>query len=367
MGFYNELLTFKEIDYEGFFKKIEEKDILRILQQNKLSPLDYLALLSPKASSYLEEMAQRAHQLSVQHFGKSILLYTPMYLSNHCVNRCAYCSFNVDHNIKREKLSLAEIEEEAKAIAATGLKHILILTGESRKETPVSYILEATKVLTKYFDSISIEIYPLETEEYKALMEAGVDGLTIYQEVYDEEVYKKVHLAGPKKNYHFRLDAPERACEAKMRSVNIGALLGLNSWREEAFMTGLHVSYLQNKFMDVEVSVSLPRMRPHIGVFKDLDFVDDRSLVQVMLALRIFLPYVGITISTRERQSYRDHLIPLGVTKMSAGVTTAVGGHSGKDEGINQFEIGDTRSVEEIKEAILAKGYQPIFKNWMQI
>ncbi|MBM7615873.1 2-iminoacetate synthase ThiH [Alkaliphilus hydrothermalis] len=367
MSFLEESLSYKGLDYGAFFSSITGSDILRILQQQKLSHLDFLTLLSPKASNYLEEMAQRAHELSVQYFGKTILLYTPMYLSNHCVNRCAYCSFNVDHDIKRDKLTLEEIEEEAKAIAKTGLKHILILTGESRKETPVSYILEATKVLKKYFSSISIEIYPLSTEEYMQVIDAGVDGLTIYQEAYDEDVYKKVHLAGPKKDYHFRLEAAERACEAKIRSVNIGALLGLGQWRQEAFMTGLHANYLQNKYMDVEVSVSLPRMRPHIGAFDDLDFVDDRDLVQILLALRIFLPHGGITISTREMANYRDHLIPLGVTKMSAGVTTAVGGHSSQEEGTSQFEIGDHRSVEEIKEAIIGKGYQPIFKNWMPI
>lgn len=366
MTFYNEYLRYKDFDFDNFFQKVTRADIMDILQKQKITEVEFLALLSPAAASCLEKMAQRAHQASLRHFGKAILLYTPMYLSNYCVNRCSYCSFNSDSGIKRSKLNLQEIEEEAKAIADTGLRHILILTGEDKRRTPVAYIIEAVKVLKRYFDSISIEIYPLSEEEYSQLMEAGVDGLTIYQEVYDEEVYDCVHEAGPKRNYRFRLDAPERACRAKIRNVNIGALLGLNDWRKETFITALHGNYLQNKYGDVEVSISLPRIRPHTGSFQNVVFVEDRDLVQGMLALKNFLPYIGITISTREKKEFRDHLIPLGVVKMSAGVSTEVGGHTLSD-GNSQFEISDTRSVGEIKEAILAKGYQPIFKNWMHL
>ncbi|MBZ4688461.1 MAG: thiH [Clostridiales bacterium] len=366
MSFYDCYLEYNDLDFENFFAQVTEADILRILRKNKITEYEFLALLSPVAENLLEDMAQRARQLSLQHFGKAILLFTPMYIANHCVNKCSYCGFNVENDIARKKLSLEEIEREAAAIAETGLRHILVLTGESRKETPLSYIVNAIKILRKYFQSISIEIYPLTEEEYQEVIEAGVDGLTIYQEVYDEKIYDKVHLAGPKKNYKFRLDAPERACKAKMRNVNIGALLGLNEWRREAFFTGLHASYLQNKYPDVEISISLPRIRPHKGVFEDVYLVNDRSLVQIMLATRIFLPYVGITISTRESQRLRDNLIPLGVTKMSAGVSTEVGGHTSATKGDSQFEIADKRNVAEMKEAILAKGYQPVFKNWLQ-
>ncbi|ABR50314.1 thiazole biosynthesis protein ThiH [Alkaliphilus metalliredigens QYMF] len=367
MSFYDTYLEYENFDTEGFLKEVKEPDVLGIIKKNKLNHHDFLALLSPAAANCLEEMAQRAQELSLQHFGKTVLLYTPLYLSNYCVNRCAYCSYNIDHDIKRKKLTYDEIEKEAQIIAETGLKHILLLTGESRIETPVSYLVEAVKIMKKYFDSIAIEIDPLEKEDYQRLIEAGVDGLTIYQEVYDEEVYKQVHLAGPKRNYHFRLDAPERACEANIHNVNIGALLGLNKWQHEAFMTGMHANYLQNKYNDVELSISLPRIRPHVGGFRDVYPVTDQDLVQVLLAFRIYLPYVAITMSTRERGSLRDHLIPLGVTKMSAGVTTEVGGHSDSDKGDSQFEISDTRSVEEMRKAILNKGYQPIFKNWMAI
>ena len=367
MSFYNEYSKIKDFSFDNFFQKIQGNDIRRILDKDKLEPWDFLALLSPKAQVYLEQMAQRAHMLSLQNFGKTILLYTPIYISNHCVNKCVYCSFNAANNIARKKLTMQEIEAEAREISKTGLKHVLVLTGESRTQTPVSYIKDAVKVLKEYFEAVSIEIYPLTEEEYKEVINAGVHGLVVYQEVYDEAIYDKLHPGGPKRDYHFRLDAPERACRAKMRSVNIGALLGLNHWRREAFYTGLHADYLQNKYLDVEISISLPRIRPYIGGYTDLYPVGDREFVQIMLGLKIFLPHVGISISTRERQGFRDQLIPLGVTKMSAGVSTEVGGHKGETTGEGQFEISDVRSVAEIRQAIQAKGFQPIFKDWMDI
>lgn len=367
MSFYEKYLSYKNFNFDEFFQNIEEYQIINILNKNKLDEVDFLALLSPKAEKHLEQMAVKANSLSTQHFGKSILLYTPMYLGNYCVNKCAYCGFNVENKIDRKKLTLDEVEREAKLIHDSGLRHILILTGESKYHTPVSYIKDCVNVLKKYFDCISIEIYPLETEEYKELINAGVDGFTIYQETYDEKVYDTVHISGPKKNYKFRLDAPERACKAKMRSINIGALLGLCDWRKEAFFTGIHGSYLQNNYLDIELSFSLPRIRPHVGSFTDLVDVNDRSLVQVMLALKIFMPRSGITISTREQSQFRDNLIPLGVTKMSAGVSTEVGGHSQDKKSDSQFDISDRRSVDEIKQSILKKGYQPIFKDWQYI
>lgn len=367
MGFYEEYTKVRDLSYGDYFDGITERNIEKIVSKDRIDQWDFLALLSPIASRHLETIAQRAHQLSQQHFGRTILLYTPMYLSNFCVNRCAYCSFNTDNKIRRKKLIMEEVELEAKAIAASGLKHILILTGESRDKTPVSYLVEVVSVLKKYFEAISIEIYPLTEEEYRQLVAVGVDGLTIYQEVYHEDIYDRVHLSGPKKDYHFRLDAPERACRARIRSINVGALLGLYDWRQEAFVTGLHANYLQNKYSDVEVSVSLPRIRPHIGGFTDVYPVEDKDLVQIMLALRLFIPRAGITISTRESQGLRDHLIPLGVTKISAGVSTEVGGHSSDVKTESQFEISDTRNVKEIRHAILSRGYQPIFKDWMKI
>lgn len=368
MSFYNVIERYEGFDFSRFFDQVTDSDVIRAVNKSRLSEMDYLALLSPSAGEHLEKMAQRAHRLTVQHFGRVILLYTPLYLSNHCVNHCVYCGFQVHNSLERKKLTPEEVEREAGIISSSGLKHILILTGESRKESPISYIKECVEILKKRFASISIEIYPLEEDEYAGLVAAGVDGLTIYQEVYDREVYADLHPAGPKRNYRFRLEAPERACGGGVRSVNVGALLGLNHWRSEAFFTGLHANYLQNSFPDVEVGISPPRMRPHLGSYQPREQVTDRYLVQYMLAFRLFMPRGGITISTRESRELRDHLIRLGATRMSAGSCTSVGGRSDTESRYTgQFEISDPRSVAEMARAIYSRGYQPVYKDWQMI
>ena len=363
MNFYDELREYHSFDFHGFLDRITEKDVTAVIAKDRLNAMDYLMLLSPAAGACLEAMARRAHQLTVQHFGRTMLLYTPMYLANYCVNQCVYCGFRLSNHLDRKKLSLGEVEAEAQIIAATGLKHILILTGESRKDSPVSYIRQCVEVLRKYFTSISIEIYPIETHEYAELIAAGVDGLTIYQEVYDEAVYKELHPAGPKRNYQYRLDAPERGCMAGVRSVNIGALLGLQDWRTEAFATGLHADYLQRRYPETEVSMSPPRMRPHLGGYPPRVHVTDKNLVQYVLAYRLFMPRSGITLSTRENAALRDNMIKLGVTKMSAGTCTAVGGRAHQDS-TGQFEISDDRTVEEVAATLYNIGYQPVYKDW---
>ena len=247
MSFIETIEQYQNFDIDAFFSRVTEADVRRAIGQDRLGPLDYLTLLSPQAEICLEEMAQKAHRLTVQHFGRTMLLFTPIYVANHCVNQCLYCGFNVKNKLHRTQLTLEEVAAEAEIIAATGLKHILLLTGESRQHTPVSYIRDCVEVLRRYFTSISIEIYPLTEDEYRELIAAGVDGLTIYQETYDRDTYAYLHPAGPKRDYRFRLDAPERGCRAGMRSVNIGALLGLADWRREAFLTGLHADYLQRK------------------------------------------------------------------------------------------------------------------------
>ena len=367
MSFYDIYKKYRDFDFAAFDEQVTDEQVLRVIAKNTLDEADFLTLLSNRAFAFLEEIARKAQKLTLQNFGKVILLYTPMYLSNYCINKCTYCGFNAGNEIERKRLEISEVEKEAEIISRTGLKHILILTGESKKHSPVSYIKECVKVLKKHFSSISIEIYPLSIDEYRELSDAGVDGLTLYQEVYDEKIYEAVHISGPKKDYVNRLDAPERACIAGMRSVNIGALLGLNDWISEAFLTGIHVNYFQSKYPETELSVSLPRLRPHAGSFEQKCHVNDKSLVQIMLALRLFLPRVGITISTREGKELRDNLLGLGVTKMSAGSSTEVGGrlHQEKTEG--QFEISDSRNVDEIKEMLYGKGYQPVFKDWQYI
>ncbi|MBI2831151.1 MAG: 2-iminoacetate synthase ThiH [Chloroflexi bacterium] len=363
--FYDKLTELRGIDFAAVFDRRTPAQIERALAKSELQEQDFLALLSPRATDFIEDIAQAAHRATVQNFGRTILLYTPMYLANYCVNHCVYCAFNADNNIERRKLSLVEVESEAQAIAGTGLKHILILTGESRTQSPVSYIKECVSVLKRHFSSISIEIYPLHTEEYAELIAAGVDGLTIYQEVYDEKIYSRLHPGGPKHDYRFRLEAPERAGLAGIRTINIGALLGLGDWRREVFFTGVHALYLQKRFPDVEISVSCPRMRPYLGGYKPEFPASDRDLVQSILALRLFLPRLGITISTRENSKLRDNLLKLGITRMSAGSSTVVGGHTDyKGNNIGQFEIADHRSVAEVQEAVSRQGYKAIFKDW---
>jgi 2-iminoacetate synthase len=345
-------------------RPVTETQVRVAIHKERLKLADFWALLSPRAVPLLEEMAQAAQRVSLQHFGKTVTLFTPLYLSNYCVNSCIYCGFKTANRIARRKLSLAEVETEARAIAATGLKHLLILTGESRQQTPVSYLKDCLTVLKRYFPSVSIEVYPLTTEEYRQLARAGVDGITIFQEVYDETWYARLHPAGPKRDYRFRLGTPDRAGMAGLRTIGIGALLGLEDWRKESFATGMHARYLQQYYPEAEVSVSLPRIRPEVGGFEPADPVSDRDLVQLVLAFRLFLPRVGITISTRESPHLRDRLVKLGVTKRSAGVSTAVGGHAQEAEGTGQFEIADPRSVSQMQAAISSQGYKPVLKDW---
>ncbi|MEW9672424.1 2-iminoacetate synthase ThiH [Ammoniphilus sp. 3BR4] len=362
MGFYEEYKKLKNIPFEEFFQNCNQGMVKRVLEKDQLDERDFLILLSPIAKEFLKEMSEKTRQLTTQQFGHQIQLFTPMYLADYCVNHCAYCSFSIIHGFERKKLSMQEIEEEANQIAKTGIKQILILTGESRIETPVSYIKESVQVLKKHFSSIAIEIYPLNTEEYQELVEAGVEGLTIYQEVYNEDIYKEIHIKGPKRNYLYRLDVPERGCIAGMRSVNIGALLGMDDWRKESFFTGAHANYLQNKYPLVNISISPPRLRPHLGSFQPKSVVSDEDLIQIVLALRLYQPKLGLTLSTREGSELRDRMVHLGITKMSAGVSTEVGGYSQQNEekGVQQFQISDERTAEELIDRLVNQGYQPI-------
>ena len=370
MSFHEIYSRYADFDLNKAFGALSNIDINGAIDSVEGSVKDLIVLLSPAAEGSLEAMADRSRELTLKYFGRTIQLYTPMYLSNYCENKCLYCGFKNDNKIERRSMSLEEVEKEAQFISGTGLRHILILTGESRSMSPVSYIRESVKILKRYFSSISIEVYPLSESEYSELISEGVDGLTIYQEVYDKQIYNTMHPLGPKSDYIFRLDAPERGARAGMRNVNIGALLGLNDWRREAFSMALHAKYLRDKFPDVDVGVSVPRIRPQVGGFKASCAVSDKNMVQIILALRIFLPRLGITVSTRESASLRENLIPLGITRMSAGSTTRVGGHTiEKSDGENdiQFEISDRRSVDEIKACIEKKGYQAVFKDWTRI
>lgn len=366
--FYQRLQYFQDYLSEHPFDRFGERDVLEALDAEHLSFKDFLALLSPAAYSHLEAMAQKASRLTKRQFGKTMSLFAPLYLANFCTNQCVYCSYNSHNRIKRKKLSLREVKLEGAAIARTGLQHLLLLTGESRVQSGPEYIKSCVEALRPQFSSIGLEVYPLEEVEYCELAMAGVDTLTLFQEVYNEERYAEVHPAGPKANYLFRLDAPERACKAGMSEMTLGALLGLTDWRSEAFYTAVHGQYLQEHYPDVQISFSLPRMRPHTGAFEPEKPVSDTELVQILLAYRLFLPRAGITVSTRERPEFRDALVPLGVTRMSAGSLTSVGGYAETEgAGSTQFEIADERSVPEIVDMLHSNGYQPVFCDWLNM
>ncbi|MCX7820854.1 MAG: 2-iminoacetate synthase ThiH [Brevinematales bacterium] len=364
MSFLNVIESYN-IDFEKYEEKLSFDEIKKSIYKEKKSEFDYLNLLSYKAGNFLEEMAKEAQKITFQYFGKTIQLYAPLYISDYCTNSCIYCGFSALNKIKRQKLTLKEIEENAKEIAKTGIKHILFLTGEAPEITPMEYLLDTVKILKKYFSSISIEIFPMNIEDYKKLAEAGVDGLTIYQETYDRKIYDSIHLAGKKKDYVFRLDTPERGAIAGFRRVNIGALYGLADPLKDAFFSGLHARYLQDKYIDTEISISFPRINPAEGNFQPKYHLDDKRFVQFICAFRLFLPRCGITISTRENARMRDNLIGLGITRMSAGSKTSVGGYK-YDNLPSQFEISDSRSVFEIEKVIWQKGYEPVFKDWHQ-
>lgn len=368
MSFYDIIENYTDFDFDRFFEQVTAEQVVRVLGREKLGELDLLTLLSPKAAAFLEPMAQRARRLTVQYFGRTIQLFIPLYISNYCSNQCVYCGFNCANAIDRRKLTLEEIEVEARAIAATGMQHLLLLTGEARQVTPMAYIEEAVRLLKRYFASVSIEVFPMDEDEYRRLKQAGVDGLTLYQETYDRPLYAQVHPAGLKKHYRYRLEAPERGARAGFRAVNIGPLVGLGETRREVFFCGLHARYIDDHFLDTEVGMSLPRFNPAEGDYTPQYPADDRLFVQFLLALRLFMPRATLTISTRERAELRDRLIHLGVTRFSAGSCTGVGGYAAPDSGNTaQFEVSDRRSVHQVARAIMDQGYQPVYKDWDNI
>lgn len=330
-----------------------------------LTPEDFRILLSPAASQMLEEIAQVANRITMRNFGRAINIFTPLYISDVCTNQCRYCGFNAKNHQKRRHLSIDEAAAEAFAIADKGFQHILILTGDAPKLSSPQYIGDVVKRIRPSFASIGIEVYSLTQEEYAGLVDAGVDSMTMFQETYTQDLYEWLHPVGPKHNYAFRLSAPERAAKAGMRSIGIGALLGLDEFEMDAFATGLHAWWLSRSFPGVDISVSIPRICPHEGSFDIQHAVDDRQFVQYITALRCFLPRASITCSSRESAEMRNNIIPLGVTRVSAGVSTAVGGRATEDlHNPGQFEISDTRSLEKMISDLSARGYQAVLKDW---
>ena len=357
-----EIESYKAEDYTA-------SDVLRAIESDRCSLEDFKALLSPAAEPFLEQIARKARLETRKHFGNSAYFFTPIYISNYCENYCIYCGFNCHNKIKRAKLSMEEIHEEMKAIAETGLEEILILTGESRKASDVKYIGEACKIAKKYFKNIGIEVYPMNSDEYRYLRECGADYVTVFQETYNSDKYETLHLAGHKRIFPYRFNAQERALMGGMRGVAFAALLGLDDFRKDALGTGMHAYLIQRKYPWSEISISCPRLRPIINNAsinpKD---VHEKQLLQIMCAYRIFLPFAGMTISTRERAEFRDNVVGLAATKISAGVSTGIGSHSeSEDKGDAQFEIADTRGLEEIYESLKKRGIQPVMNDYVDV
>ena len=357
-----EIESYKAEDYTA-------SDVLRAIESDRCSLEDFKALLSPAAEPFLEQIARKARLETRKPFGNSAYFFTPIYISNYCENYCIYCGFNCHNKIKRAKLSMEEIHDEMKAIAETGLEEILILTGESRKASDVKYIGEACKIAKKYFKNIGIEVYPMNSDEYRYLRECGADYVTVFQETYNSDKYETLHLAGHKRIFPYRFNSQERALMGGMRGVAFAALLGLDDFRKDALGTGMHAYLIQRKYPWAEISISCPRLRPIINNAsinpKD---VHEKQLLQIMCAYRIFLPFAGMTISTRERAEFRDNVVGLAATKISAGVSTGIGSHSeSEDKGDAQFEIADTRGLEEIYKSLKKRGIQPVMNDYVYV
>ena len=357
------------------YNKYTARDVQNALEHETCSVEDFKALLSPAAEPFLERMAQRAKIETGKHFGNTVYLFTPLYIANYCENYCVYCGFNCYNDIHRKKLTFEEIEHEMKVIADSGIEEILMLTGESRAQSDVEYIGEACRLAKKYFRNIGIEIYPVNVDEYKYLHECGVDYVTVFQETYNTDKYETLHLMGHKRVWPYRFDSQERALMGGMRGAGFSALLGLDDFRKDALATALHVYYINRKYPHAELSLSCPRLRPIVNNDKiNPRDVGEKELCQVLCAYRIFLPFAGITVSSRESAAFRNGITKICATKVSAGVSTGIGDHEEKyegkedaDVGDEQFEINDGRSFASMYEDMEKGGLQPVLNDYIYV
>jgi 2-iminoacetate synthase len=365
MSFFNEIQNYS---WNTIEKKIYSKtsaEVEKALNKpGQLTPEDFMALLSPAASDYIEEMAQISQQLTLKRFGKTIQLYIPLYLSNECTNSCVYCGFNHQNKIARKTLSKEEIRNEARKIKEMGFEHILLVTGEHPKKTGFEYLQKVIQEMTKIFSMVSIEVQPMETDEYKKLEQLGLNAVYIYQETYNQRNYKNYHPTGKKSNFRHRLETPERIGEAEMHKIGLGVLLGLEDWRVDSLFTALHMRYLQKHYWKTNFSISFPRLRPFEGSYQPNYEISDKQLVQLITAYRIFDENVELALSTRESPYFRDNVFPLGITTMSAGSKTEPGGYYDENEELEQFKVADERHPKTIKQVVESKGYEAVWKNW---
>ena len=357
-------------DWEDYdYNSYTAVDVRRALSHDRITKEDFAALLSPAATPFLEEMAQRAKVERERYFGNSVYMFTPLYISNYCENYCIYCGFNCHNKIDRARLDPEGIEKELQAIAQTGLEEILILVGESRNMSDVKYLGEAVRMARKYFKVIGLEVYPMNTDEYAYLHACGADYVTVFQETYNPDKYETLHLAGHKRIWPYRFNAQERALRGGMRGVTFAALLGLDDFRKDAFATGMHAFYMQQKYPHAEIGFSCPRLRPIINNdrINPMD-VHETQLLQIVCAYRLLLPFSQLVVSSRECERVRDHLMGICATKVSAGVDTGIGRHAEEEKtGDEQFEIDDARSVDDMYQAILDHGMQPVMSDYIYV
>ena len=348
---------------ESIFTKTEH-DVLRALGNSKRDLEDFKALISPAAKPYLEQMAQLSRQLTKKRFGNTIQMYSPMYLSNECQNICTYCGFSMTNKIPRRTLTDAEILKEVAYIKSKGYDHILLVTGEANKIVGVDYINNTLQLIRSQFANITIEVQPLLQDEYELLIESGLYAVLVYQETYHRDEYKKHHPKGKKSNFDFRLDTPDRLGKAGIHKIGLGALFGLEDWRADSFFTALHLKYLQKTYWKTKYSISFPRLRPHSGGLEPKVEMTDPDLVQLICAFRLLDEDVELSISTRESEIFRNNIVNLGITSISAESKTNPGGYAVAPESLEQFEISDERPTEEITEMLKAQGLDVVWKDW---
>ncbi len=365
MDFYQ---VFKQYPWENVKARIYAKtkaDVQKALgKQGNRNLEDFMALVSPAAEAFLEEMAQLSHRLTQKRFGKTIQMYVPLYLSNECQNICTYCGFSFDNKIRRKTLTDDEIMREVAVIKQMGYEHVLLVTGEANQTVGVAYLQRVIRLIKPHFAQISIEVQPLDQDEYELLVAEGIHAVLVYQETYHEDDYKKHHPKGKKSNFMYRLETPDRLGKAGIHKIGLGVLIGLEDWRVDCFYTALHLKYLEKQYWRSVYTISFPRLRPFSGGLEPKIAMTDRQLVQLICAYRLLDEEVELSISTREREAFRNHVIKLGVTSMSAGSKTNPGGYIVEPSSLEQFEISDERSPAEIAQVIVSQGYEPVWKNW---
>lgn len=363
-SFHDVFSRYRWHDVERNIRSKTAADVERALAARRPDLEDFAALVSPAAEPYLERMARLSHARTLERFGRVIRLYAPLYLSNECQNICTYCGFSLDNDLERKTLRPGEILREIAVLKEMGYEHVLIVTGEANRTVGMDYFREAFRLIRPHFSQLSLEVQPLDEPDYRELRELGLHGVLVYQETYREETYKVHHPKGRKSNFRYRLETPDRLGRAGVHKIGLGVLIGLEDWRADSFFTALHLRYLQRTYWRTQYSLSFPRLRPHAGGLVPKSVMTDRQLVQLICAYRLLDADLELSISTRESERFRDHVIPLGTTTFSAGSKTNPGGYACEPQSLEQFEISDERSPAEIAAVIRRAGYEPVWKDW---